>query len=551
MSNINPTPYSQLPSTLTLLNGITDTQMLILDREGIIIQFNDAWKAYILSNQCPDFHSKEIGVNYIQQCKEAANAGSTIAQLVVQAFQCVMGNSPVSPPIEYESNLSEKPTWFNITISRLEGEFDGFLVSQRDITAYKEASFKYQETHKAFKDEKAFFESIIEHIPIQVFVKDAEHLRFVRVNRLLEEHLGISRKELLGKTDFDFFPTAEAEFYTSMDREALKSGSIVDIPEEPNHTRHGKRILHTRKIPIVVDEENAKYVLGISEDITQKKEQENALKETLERVEKMSNFKSNLLANISHEFRTPLSAIIGFTDILLESKTASSEMTELNQIRMNGLRLLHTLDAFIELSQLESQSLIPSFSRFNLIEIVRTASRSFELEARNQNLGFSYLFPEQTDVLMIESDRHAVERICFHLLSNAIKFTRVGGIELSIIREDHGFMIQVKDSGIGISDFFMEQLFTPFHQESVGLSRVFEGSGLGLSITKGYLDLLGGRIDVHSQKNAGSTFTVHLPLEAPQPVAVSSTPGKITYTDLPTKVESKPVWLYRGKPSGK
>src|SRR5690348_9814256 len=111
-----------------------------------------------------------------------------------------------------------------------------------------------------------------------IFVKDAKHLRFARFNRAGEELPGFPRKQLIGKNDYDFFPKEEADFFTQKDRAVLAGGKVVDIPEEPIHTKHkGKRILHTKKIPILGAGGKPLYLLGISEDITERKNAEHEL----------------------------------------------------------------------------------------------------------------------------------------------------------------------------------------------------------------------------------------------------------------------------------
>ena len=128
---------------------------------------------------------------------------------------------------------------------------------------------------KQLEETTKFLNSVVENFPIMFFVKDAQELRWVRWNKAGAETIGLSREELIGKTDYDVFPVEEADFFTSKDREALTSGKLVDTPEEPVHTRHkGVRILHTLKVPILDAEGHPQYLLGISEDITERKRAE-------------------------------------------------------------------------------------------------------------------------------------------------------------------------------------------------------------------------------------------------------------------------------------
>jgi two-component system, sensor histidine kinase and response regulator len=155
----------------------------------------------------------------------------------------------------------------------------GLLAIGQDITERKRVEGEVRQTEH-------FVQSILENIPNMIFVKDAKDLRFVRFNRAGEDLLGSSRDELLGKNDYDFFPKAEADFFTSKDREVLAGGGLVDIPEEPINTKtHGRRILHTKKLPIADERGRPRYLLGISEDITEQKRQHETLVQLQRAVE--------------------------------------------------------------------------------------------------------------------------------------------------------------------------------------------------------------------------------------------------------------------------
>ncbi len=136
---------------------------------------------------------------------------------------------------------------------------------------------------------RRLLESLIDNVPLMVFVKDADELRFVRVNRAGEELLGVTNDDLVGKNDYDFFPQDEADFFTAKDREVLRQGRLLDIPAEPIETReHGTRILHTRKIPLLDEAGHPAYLLGISEDITERVDAERALRESEARFRQLA-----------------------------------------------------------------------------------------------------------------------------------------------------------------------------------------------------------------------------------------------------------------------
>ena len=143
---------------------------------------------------------------------------------------------------------------------------------------------------------RAFLDSVLDQIPLMVFVKDATELRFVRLNRAGESLLGVERAEVVGKNDFDFFPEAEARFFVEKDREVLARGMVVDIPEEPIHTRHkGTRILHTKKVPVLDDAGRPQFLLGVSEDITEQRQAAAALLDARERLHQALAFSPTVI----------------------------------------------------------------------------------------------------------------------------------------------------------------------------------------------------------------------------------------------------------------
>jgi len=149
------------------------------------------------------------------------------------------------------------------------------------------ANQKLKKNEDDLQKNEVFLDSIIENIPDMIFVKEAETLCFVRFNKAGEELLGQNRQDLIGKNDHDLFPKEQADFFTENDRKVLENKQMVNIPEEPMQTRQlGERILHTKKVPIIERQGKMQYLLGISEDITERKQMEDALRQTLEKLRK-------------------------------------------------------------------------------------------------------------------------------------------------------------------------------------------------------------------------------------------------------------------------
>ena len=213
------------------------------------------------------------------------------------------------------------------------GKVVGYQGTIRDITKQKRAD-------KEIRTVTAFLDSIIENIPDMIFVKDAEELRFILFNRAGEELLGHSRDKMLGKNDYDFFTREQADFFTEKDRNVLRTGRIADIPEEPIQTRNkGERILHTKKVPILNSNGEPDYLLGISEDITERKRAQEALQES-----EMN------LQTIFNQVGVGIVIIDSATKVILEANQTAMKMTGLSKEKIIG-QICHSLMCPAELGK--------------------------------------------------------------------------------------------------------------------------------------------------------------------------------------------------------
>ncbi len=362
-----------------------------------------------------------------------------------------------------------------------------------------------------------FLDSVIENIPNMIFVKDAKDLRFIRFNLAGEELLGLSRDDLIGKNDFDFFPADQAEQFTAADRKTLRDRRLVDILEETIQTKaKGARVLHTKKIPILDATGEASFLLGISEDITEAKTAREALVLAQDEAQRANRAKSQFLANMSHELRTPLNAILGFSELLSDDTTDRFDDTTrrrfLAQIHGSGEHLLQLINDILDLSKVEAGQMKLQLEQVELGGLIAEVRATIEPLVQSKSLTMNTA--TVTEIRLI-ADAAKVKQMLLNLVSNAVKFTPSGGhIEIRARSAESWVDIAVSDSGIGIAAQDIGRLFKEFQQLDAGVGQRQTGTGLGLALTKHFAEMHGGQVSVVSELGTGSTFTLRLPLKA-------------------------------------
>ena len=380
-------------------------------------------------------------------------------------------------------------------------------------------------TERRIADERAqhaswFLDSIIEHIPDMVFVKDAKELRFVRFNQAGEHLLGVGEDQLLGKNDYDFFPKEQADFFVAKDREVLARGTVLDIPEEPIHTHSvGDRFLHTKKIPIKDEHGTPVYLLGISRDVTDRKRAAEEREGLFLRLQELDRLKSQFFANISHELRTPLTLILALSARLLAAAGANSkEGRDLSSILNNAKVVLHHVSDLLDLAKVDALMLEPRYTPIDLSELTRLTASSFEVLATARGVRYQLDAPA---TLPVEVDGSMVQRVLTNLLSNAFKFVPARGRVRCSLRASNGSVVlEVADSGPGVPSDARARTFERFTQLESGLRRNSSGTGLGLAIARELTSLHRGTIEIGDAPEGGALLSVTLPRKAPKGVLV-------------------------------
>jgi len=379
----------------------------------------------------------------------------------------------------------------------------------------------------------SFLNSVIQHIPHMVIVKDAKDLRFVRVNRGYEQTSGRRAQDVIGKTAYDIHPMKEeAAFYTASDRQALALGRELDFPAAVLHPPGGgELILHMKKIPIFDDAGQPRYVLTIAEDVTEKVKKEREverLNTTLAQrtadVEAANRAKSTFLATMSHEIRTPMNGMLGMLELLSLTELDADQRETLAVVRASSKSLLRIIDDILDFSKIEAGKLEVRPEVVSIRQVIEEVQSIYLGNASSKGLVVRRMVdPRISPSLWVDPVR--LRQILNNFVSNAIKFTPEGSIEISAEwlgraegRESLRFV--VKDTGIGISQEDQQRLFQPFSQ-AADARRSSGGAGLGLVISRQLAQMMGGSISMASERGRGTTLTLSLSLPIAESVPSS------------------------------
>jgi len=321
------------------------------------------------------------------------------------------------------------------------------------------------------------------------------------VNRALTDMMGHSRSDLLGRS----FAEVLSESTRGLERERLRAA--VGTPCEAAVVRANGERFPAEVEERVVQASDRRVRVAALRDITERKERERELLAAKEEAEEMARLKSSLLNNMSHEFRTPITSILGYAEIILEEPEADHESFALH-IRQSGQRLSRTLQAVLEMAQIEAGTVPVEPTAGDVAGVVRGEVDEHRALAEEKGVALTVTTSEQGTA---HTDLRLLRRIVGHLVHNAIKFTPEGRVDVSVEADEERVVVRVADSGIGIAPAHQDGLFEPFKQASEGRTRTHEGMGLGLALTKRMVHLLGGTVDVDSAPDDGSTFLVRLP----------------------------------------
>jgi len=475
----------------TLFDTIDDF-VFVLDLQGTIIQVNP-----VVSERLGYEVDELLGesVLKVHPPERHAEATAILAEIVA-------GRSELCPIPLITKDRREIPVETSVTRGRW-GDSDVFYGISRDITQQKRAAERLRESEEKYR-------ALFEQAATSIVIADADTGRILEFNERAHASLGYSREE------FSKLSIVDVEAAETRDDIARHIERIRAAGADTFETRHrtktdGIRNMLTSVRFLPVGGRN--LLATIWHDITEHKQTEDKLTLACEAAESANRAKSQFLANMSHEIRTPLSVIMGYTDLLMAVDSTPSEQQEhLQTIHRNAEHLLAIIADILDLSKIEADRLDCKLSDCPVRQVVDDVVDSLRPSANAKSLAIDV---EYTSPLpeTIRTDRNRLRQILFNLVGNAIKYTERGGVRIAVryqpIDGPSGLMLfEVRDTGIGISEQQLAEIFEPFTQADMSLTRRFGGTGLGLTISQRLARLLGGNIDVRSGPSEGSTFTL-------------------------------------------
>lgn len=390
----------------------------------------------------------------------------------------------------------------------------GYLLIGTDNTARKLVEAEQKKLDQRLRDQQFYTRSLIESNIDALMTTDPSGI-ITDVNKQMEALTGCTRDELIGAPFKDYF--TDPERAEAGIKRVLSEKKVTDY-ELTACARDGKQTVVSYNATTFYDRSRTlQGVFAAARDVTERKRVEAELQQAKAAAESASQTKSDFLASMSHEIRTPMNAIIGVADLLAKTPLSPEQTTYVQIFRRAGDTLLHLIDDILDLSKVEASQLELERTGFSLSDLLERLMEMVAIKAREKGLALvCEIAPDvPTDLI---GDPTRLRQVLLNLLGNAIKFTESGEVALRVAPDAAASVLgalrfTISDTGIGVPDEKLDAVFERFTQADSSTTRRYGGSGLGLTISKRLVELMGGRIWVESQAGKGSVFSVAVPFE--------------------------------------
>ncbi|MBU2650199.1 MAG: response regulator [Bacteroidetes bacterium] len=393
------------------------------------------------------------------------------------------------------------------------------LLKDKDVLSslLKRTTDDLNEVLSELRNRAEELDTLLSTIPAFVYFKD-RNLRYIHVNKTFADFVGIPLQKIIGKSVEEILPQYKGKqySYTELEKNVIKEGipryNIDEILQQGNKTV----FLSTNLAPYRDNQGNISGLVGISWDITERKNYETELRKAKEQAEAGTKAKSEFLANMSHEIRTPMNGIIGMAGILSQSNLSNDQRENLDILVSSTKSLLSLVNDILDISKIEAGKVELDHIRFYPEEILKDIENILKIRAGEKNLELKTELDPCMPVAL-EGDPFRLKQVILNLANNAVKFTQEGFVHIRIrcLQKDLKrvtICCEVEDSGIGIPMERQGNIFELFTQVDASTTKIYGGTGLGLSIAKQLVHLMGGKISVESHPGKGSMFWFTLPL---------------------------------------
>jgi len=400
---------------------------------------------------------------------------------------------------------------------------------------------------QALRESEIRMKGILDFASSNFVVKDA-NLKYMLVNQAFADARGLEIDEIVGKSVYEIYDPSTAAELDRIDRQVVQTGRALKF--EHSYFQHDgvKREILVEKYP-VFDESGALVAIGkIGTDITARKQAEQALQIAKEEAEQLADAKSDFLAVISHEVRTPMNGVLGMARLLADTDLDSEQTEFAETIVQSGESLLGILNDLLDISKLEAGKLQIEEISFDPQSAIYEAVAV--LKARAKEKGIALKFDKVGELpRAVFGDPHRTRQVLLNLISNGIKFTYEGSVTVKLEAEklndqEVELILSVTDTGVGIPKATQEKIFASYTQGSVEVARKYGGTGLGLSICRQLVVLMGGQLSLESTVGRGSCFTLRIPMRLSKVDDVQVQTKSVAHDPKPVPfVQSKRVLL--------
>ncbi|MBF0421334.1 MAG: PAS domain S-box protein, partial [Magnetococcales bacterium] len=411
-----------------------------------------------------------------------------------------------------------------------DGQLYRIVSTLMDVTERKRTELALQDELRRNK----WFADIMDDVDAYIYIKDRQ-LRYIYANRLTLELFQCTAEDLIGKSDEQFFTSDESIRQLKLvDRHIIETGepSRTEMEVAPISTGEMRTYLEAKR-PIFDHAGHVWGLSGVSTDITEQKQSETELLRAKEQAEEAARIKGEFLAAMSHEIRTPMNVVLGMSELLLETELTPRQRHFALIMHNSGKALLGVINDVLDFSRIEAGRLNLSEVPFSPRQVVEETTHLMHMAAEEKGLVMEdWIAADIPEAILGDDGR--LRQIFINLMGNAIKFTHQGRVDVHLTMESAApeplLLFSIADTGIGIEEKNIGNIFEQFTQASAGITRSYGGSGLGLTISRRLVEMMGGRIGVESQPGQGSRFFFTLPVRLANAAALPPPPQEVSGT---------------------